>query len=109
MEYLALNLVSLLRFYLMHLIAKVYFSFSAWIGSVSYGFIMIFGPISGKLLQKYGAIKVAIFGALVVMLGVICSSYAGDIRVLFLTHGILVGVGSSFASTPGNLILFIYQ
>uniref|UniRef100_A0A8C0HAZ9 Uncharacterized protein n=1 Tax=Chelonoidis abingdonii TaxID=106734 RepID=A0A8C0HAZ9_CHEAB len=83
--------------------------FRTWIGSVSYGFIMIFGPVSGKLLQKYGAIKVAIFGALVVMLGVVCSSYAGDIRVLFLTHGILVGVGSSFASTPGNFILFIYH
>uniref|UniRef100_A0A8C8SVJ3 Major facilitator superfamily (MFS) profile domain-containing protein n=1 Tax=Pelusios castaneus TaxID=367368 RepID=A0A8C8SVJ3_9SAUR len=85
---------------------KNIFSFSAWIGSVSYGFIMIFGPVSGKLLQKYGAIKVAIFGAIVVMLGVVCSSFAADIRVLFLTHGILVGVGSSFASTPGNLILF---
>ncbi|EMP25166.1 Monocarboxylate transporter 10 [Chelonia mydas] len=81
---------------------------TAWIGSVSYGFIMIFGPISGKLLQKYGAIKVAIFGALVVMLGVICSSYAGDIRVLFLTHGILVGVGSSFASTPGLIMVSLY-
>ncbi|XP_038252705.1 monocarboxylate transporter 10-like isoform X2 [Dermochelys coriacea] len=81
---------------------------TAWIGSVSYGFIMIFGPISGKLLQKYGAIKVAIFGALVVMLGVVCSSYAGDIRVLFLTHGILVGVGSSFASTPGLIMVSLY-
>uniref|UniRef100_A0A8C3HF37 Major facilitator superfamily (MFS) profile domain-containing protein n=1 Tax=Chrysemys picta bellii TaxID=8478 RepID=A0A8C3HF37_CHRPI len=81
---------------------------TAWIGSVSYGFIMIFGPVSGKLLQKYGAIKVAIFGALVVMLGVVCSSYAGDIRVLFLTHGILVGVGSSFASTPGLIMVSLY-
>ncbi|XP_075780747.1 monocarboxylate transporter 10-like [Pelodiscus sinensis] len=81
---------------------------TAWIGSVSYGFIMIFGPVSGKLLQKYGAIKVAVLGALVVMLGVICSSFAGDIRVLFLTHGILVGVGSSFASTPGLIMVSLY-
>uniref|UniRef100_A0A452GL28 Solute carrier family 16 member 5 n=1 Tax=Gopherus agassizii TaxID=38772 RepID=A0A452GL28_9SAUR len=102
-------MISLLETFQSSRSRTVYFSFSAWIGSVSYGFIMIFGPVSGKLLQKYGAIKVAIFGALVVMLGVVCSSYAGDIRVLFLTHGILVGVGSSFASTPGNFILFIYH
>ncbi|XP_048343414.1 uncharacterized protein LOC125427884 isoform X2 [Sphaerodactylus townsendi] len=77
----------------------------AWIGSVSYAFIMIFGPVSGILLQKYGAIKVAIIGALVVMFGLISSSYTYDLRVLFLTHGILVGVGSSLASTPGNYVL----
>lgn len=69
---------------------------------------MIFGPVSGKLLQKYGGIKVAVIGALVVIFGLICSSYAYDLRVLFLTHGILVGVGSSLASTPGNTILFLY-
>lgn len=84
-------------------------SFLAWIGSVSYAFIMIFGPVSGKLLQKYGAIKVAIVGALTVMFGLIASSYTNDLRVLFLTHGILVGVGSSLASTPGNTILFLYR
>lgn len=69
---------------------------------------MIFGPVSGKLLQKYGAIKVAVFGALIMIAGVISSSFAHDISILFLTHGLLVGIGSSFAYTPGNLILFIY-
>ncbi|XP_060096856.1 uncharacterized protein LOC132573334 [Heteronotia binoei] len=80
----------------------------AWIGSVSYAFIMIFGPVSGKLLQKYGAIKVAIIGALVVMFGLISSSYTYDLRVLFLTHGILVGVGSSLASTPALIMVSLY-
>ncbi|KAH0622445.1 hypothetical protein JD844_024770 [Phrynosoma platyrhinos] len=83
-------------------------SIIAWIGSVSYAFIMIFGPISGKLLVKFGAIKVAIIGAVVVMFGLVCSSYTYDLRILFLTHGIIVGVGSSLASTPGLIMVSLY-
>ncbi|KYO18715.1 monocarboxylate transporter 10-like [Alligator mississippiensis] len=81
---------------------------TAWIGSLSYGFIMIFGPVSGKLLQKYGAIKVAVFGALIMIAGVISSSFAHDISILFLTHGLLVGIGSSFAYTPGMIMVSLY-
>ncbi|XP_061480347.1 uncharacterized protein LOC133383507 isoform X2 [Rhineura floridana] len=80
----------------------------AWIGSISYAFIMIFGPVSGKLLVKYGAIKVAIIGALVVMFGLLCSSYSHDLRLLFFTHGIIVGVGSSLGSTPGLIMVSLY-
>ncbi|CAI5770418.1 monocarboxylate transporter 10-like [Podarcis lilfordi] len=80
----------------------------AWIGSISYAFIMIFGPVSGKLLVKYGAIKVAIIGAMVVMIGLMCSSYTYDLRLLFFTHGIIVGVGSSLGTTPGLIMVSLY-
>ncbi|XP_034966455.1 uncharacterized protein LOC118082734 [Zootoca vivipara] len=80
----------------------------AWIGSISYAFIMIFGPVSGKLLVKYGAIKVAIIGAMVVMFGLTCSSYSYDLRLLFFTQGIIVGVGSSLGSTPGLIMVSLY-
>ncbi|XP_025028169.1 monocarboxylate transporter 10-like [Python bivittatus] len=80
----------------------------AWIGSVSYASIMIFGPVSGKLLVKYGAIKVAIIGDLVVICGLVCSSYTHDLRLLFFTHGIIVGVGSSLAYTPGLIMVSLY-
>ncbi|XP_053238370.1 uncharacterized protein LOC128410746 isoform X2 [Podarcis raffonei] len=80
----------------------------AWIGSISYAFIMIFGPVSGKLLVKYGAIKVAIIGAMVVMIGLMCSSYTYDLRLLFFTQGIIVGVGSSLGTTPGLIMVSLY-
>ncbi|ETE72147.1 Monocarboxylate transporter 10, partial [Ophiophagus hannah] len=72
----------------------------AWIGSISYAFIMIFGPVSGKLLVKYGAIKVALIGNLVTIGGLVWSSYTHNLPMLFFTHGIIVGVGSSLAYTP---------
>nr|XP_060609707.1 uncharacterized protein LOC132761127 isoform X1 [Anolis sagrei ordinatus] len=83
-------------------------SIIAWIGSISYAFIMIFGPVAGKLLVKHGAIKVCIIGAIVVMFGLVCSSYTHDLRMLFLTQGIIVGVGSSLASTPGLIMVSLY-
>lgn len=39
-------------------IGDFFFRFLAWIGSSSYGFVVIPGPISEKLLQRYGVIKV---------------------------------------------------
>ncbi|XP_070589953.1 monocarboxylate transporter 10-like isoform X2 [Erythrolamprus reginae] len=80
----------------------------AWIGSISYAFIMIFGPVSGKLLVKYGAIKVAIIGNLVTMGGLVWSSYSKNLSMLFFTHGIIVGVGSSLAYTPGLIMVSLY-
>lgn len=65
---------------------------------------MIFGPVSGKLLVKYGAIKVAIIGNLVTIGGLVWSSYTQKLPMLFFTHGIIVGVGSSLAYTPGNAL-----
>lgn len=65
---------------------------------------MIFGPVSGKLLVKYGAIKVAIIGDLVTIGGLVWSSYSQNLSMLFFTHGIIVGVGSSLAYTPGNTL-----
>ncbi|XP_026531081.1 monocarboxylate transporter 10-like [Notechis scutatus] len=80
----------------------------AWIGSISYAFIMIFGPVSGKLLVKYGAIKVALIGNLVTIGGLVWSSYTHNLPMLFFTHGIIVGVGSSLAYTPGMIMVSLY-
>ena len=73
----------------------------ALVGSISYGFIMICGPLSGKLTVKYGAREISIIGSLIIMLSIVCSSFAPSLGVLFFTHGFLTGVGSSFAFTPG--------
>ncbi|KAG5266059.1 hypothetical protein AALO_G00249350 [Alosa alosa] len=81
---------------------------TAWVGSISYGFIMICGPLSGKLTVKYGAREISIIGSIIIMISIICSSYASSLGVLFFTHGFLTGVGSSFAFTPGMIMISQY-
>ncbi|CAL8285879.1 unnamed protein product [Lota lota] len=77
-------------------------------GSMSYGFIMICGPLSGMLTVKYGAREVSILGSLIIMLSVICSSLAPNLGVFYFTHGILTGLGSSLAFTPGMIMVSQY-
>ncbi|KAJ7988900.1 hypothetical protein DPEC_G00313980 [Dallia pectoralis] len=81
---------------------------TAWVGSISYGFIMICGPLSGKLTVRFGARETSILGSLIVMISTVCSSYAPNLGTLFFTHGFLTGVGSSFAFTPGMILVSQY-
>lgn len=81
----------------------IFFCFVACIGSSSHGFVVIPGPFSEKLLQRYGAIKVIATGTLLAILDFLCSSFAS---IQFLTYEFMVGIRSSFASSPRNLLLF---
>uniref|UniRef100_W5NKY5 Major facilitator superfamily (MFS) profile domain-containing protein n=1 Tax=Lepisosteus oculatus TaxID=7918 RepID=W5NKY5_LEPOC len=80
----------------------------AWVGSISYGLIMMFGPLSGKLTVKYGAREVSIIGSIIIIISIVCSSFTPSLGVLFLTHGFLTGLGSSFAFTPGMIMVSQY-
>ncbi|XP_055720013.1 monocarboxylate transporter 10-like [Salvelinus fontinalis] len=62
---------------------------------------MICGPLAGKLTVRYGASGISILGSLIIMISIVCSSYAPNLGTLFFTHGFLSGVGSSFAFTSG--------
>ncbi|XP_036449576.1 monocarboxylate transporter 10-like [Colossoma macropomum] len=79
-----------------------------WVGSISYGFIIIFGPVSGKLTVRYGAREISIAGSIIILISIVCSSLAPSLGVLFFTHGFLTGLGSSFAFTPGMIMVSQY-
>ncbi|MBN3287828.1 MOT10 protein, partial [Polyodon spathula] len=80
----------------------------AWVGSISYGLIMIFGPVSGKMTEKFGARIVSILGSILIIVSIVGSSYASKLDFLFLTHGVVTGIGSSFAFTPGMIMISQY-
>ncbi|XP_064784537.1 monocarboxylate transporter 14-like [Oncorhynchus masou masou] len=69
---------------------------------------MICVPLSGKLTVRYGAREFSILGSLIIMISIVCSSYAPNLGTLFFTHGFLSGVGSSFAFTPGMIMVSQY-
>uniref|UniRef100_A0A4W5K7F5 Major facilitator superfamily (MFS) profile domain-containing protein n=1 Tax=Hucho hucho TaxID=62062 RepID=A0A4W5K7F5_9TELE len=69
---------------------------------------MVCGPLSGKLTVRYGAREISILGSLIIMISTVCSSYAPNLGTLFFTHGFLTGVGSSFAFTPGMIMVSQY-
>lgn len=83
-------------------------SLTALVGSLSYGLIMCFGPLSAKLMERFGARELSICGSVIVMISVIASSFVTSLDALFLTHGFLMGIGSSFSVTPGMIMISRY-
>jgi OFA family oxalate/formate antiporter-like MFS transporter len=63
------------------------------VGLLSFAVTMIF---AGKLQQKYGPKKIAILGGVLIGVGVISSAFMTTFIGLFITYGIIFGVGIGF-------------
>ena len=63
------------------------------VGLLSFAVTMIF---AGKMQQKYGPKKVAILGGILISIGLISSAFMTTFIGLFITYGIIFGVGIGF-------------
>lgn len=70
------------------------------IASVNMVLLALFYNISGTLIAKFGARKLAIFGGLCFSAGFLLASYTQSLLWLYLTAGLLVGVGLGFGYLP---------
>lgn len=57
------------------------------------GLFTIFMPISGKLVQKHSPRTLSVIGSVLVGAGWILSSYASSIEFLYVSYGIIAGIG----------------
>ena len=60
----------------------------------------LFGPITSGLSERYGCKVVAVFGGLLCFLGLLLTSFVSDLSKLYMTYGVLWGIGSSFCYFP---------
>ena len=81
---------------------------SAWVGSIAFGLTFMTGPLSTALCTKFGCRVVTVLGAFLFGLGLLLSSYANSIYLMFVTYSLLLGVGSSFSYYTSILILNEY-
>lgn len=81
---------------------------TAWIGSIAYGCILMFAPLSGYLSSKYGCRPIALIGVIIGAISLLISSFANSITMLYFTYGGGFGIGTSFAYTQGAVILSKY-
>lgn len=66
---------------------------TAWIGSLFMAVPLLSGPIMSALVDRYGCRKMTIAGGLISGTGFVLSSYAHSIGVMYLTFGVLAGLG----------------
>ncbi|XP_070559290.1 monocarboxylate transporter 10-like [Ptychodera flava] len=78
---------------------------TAWIGSLTM-FMTFFGTyISSILTDRFGWRRTAFVGAVITFIGCLTSSFATRLEILYLTYGILIGVGFSVTYTPSLTII----
>jgi OFA family oxalate/formate antiporter-like MFS transporter len=68
-----------------------------WPFSVFLAFFAIFMPLTGKYIQKYGPRNVALVGGILCGLGWLLASISPSIPVLYVTYGVIGGIGVGIA------------
>ncbi|XP_053411442.1 monocarboxylate transporter 2 [Nycticebus coucang] len=80
----------------------------AWISSIMLAVMYAGGPISSVLVNKYGSRPVVIMGGLLCCAGMILASFSSNVVELYLTMGLIVGLGLAFNLQPALTIIGKY-
>ncbi|KAJ8972059.1 hypothetical protein NQ317_010928 [Molorchus minor] len=68
-------------------------SATSWIGSLFMAVPLIAGPFASALVDKYGCRSMTIAGGVITAVAFIASAYARSIGVMYITFGVLGGIG----------------
>ena len=71
------------------------FFIAAWVGSVGIALIFVLGPLTSMLVNRLGCRLTAILGGLLGSIGLLLSSFASSIYVIYGTYSVLFGFGGS--------------
>lgn len=69
-------------------------STTAWIGSIQPALLYFTGIVGSPLIKRFGWRAVTIFGSVLSAIGFATSALAPNIYVLYLTYGVLTGIGN---------------
>ncbi|XP_053963995.1 monocarboxylate transporter 10 [Anastrepha ludens] len=82
---------------------------AALVGSLTIGTTFLFSPVAGVLTDKIGLRLTTLIGGLLSATGLLLSSFCTqNIRALYLTYGVMFGLGAALAYTPTLAILGHY-
>ncbi|KAF9365700.1 hypothetical protein BGX34_008850 [Mortierella sp. NVP85] len=88
--------------YLTHTFAGRTSSFElAWVGSLTVMALDFVGPFAGSICDHFGHRQSAFVGVLIMTLSLLAAAFATEVWQLYLTQGILYGVGASLTYFAG--------
>lgn len=70
---------------------------TSWIGSLFLAVPLMSGPIMSNLVDRYGCRKMTILGGVISGTGFVLASFCDSVECLYLTFGVLSGIGLGFA------------
>ena len=72
-------------------------------------FCLFFFCCPGSLLsERFGCRPVVIAGGLITSLGLLLSSFANSLTQIYITHGVIVGFGTSISYLPALVMVAYY-
>ncbi|XP_038671858.1 monocarboxylate transporter 14-like isoform X2 [Scyliorhinus canicula] len=77
---------------------------TAWIGSLTMGISLIVGPLVSFFVDACGCRTTAVFGGIITALGWAMSAYATSVYYLFISFGVVAGIGNGLAYLP-NIVM----
>jgi len=80
----------------------------AWVGSMSFGTVLIFAPVSGYLGARYNCRAVTLVGIIISSISVLLTSLVTNFSFMYLTFGLGFGIGSSLCYTQAAVIVSQY-
>ncbi|KAI8388862.1 major facilitator superfamily domain-containing protein [Radiomyces spectabilis] len=72
----------------------------SWIGSICIAMFFILGPINDWVVRKLGYTKMLLIAAILCPLALMLASISHEIWHLYLTQGLMFGIGASFVWFP---------
>ncbi|XP_066272168.1 monocarboxylate transporter 13-like [Branchiostoma lanceolatum] len=81
---------------------------TSWVVSTLMGCSFACGPVSGALIRKFGSRPVAMTGGVFVCIGYFLSSFATEIYHVYVTLGLVAGVGVSLTHVASTSIVSRY-
>lgn len=82
--------------------------FTAWVGSISFALTYMLTPVTFKICTRYGFRKTMFVGGIFYGLGLLSSSFAPNIPMMYLTLGVVFAIGESLCFSASLLILPLY-
>ncbi|XP_071746552.1 monocarboxylate transporter 2 isoform X2 [Lepeophtheirus salmonis] len=79
-----------------------------WLGAFSTSFSFIISPITMSFCIRKSTRLTAVFGGLITALGVLFTSFAVQFHQLFISYGIIIGLGVGMTRDPCTLMIGQY-
>uniref|UniRef100_A0A8C5RZ32 Solute carrier family 16 member 8 n=1 Tax=Laticauda laticaudata TaxID=8630 RepID=A0A8C5RZ32_LATLA len=84
------------------------YSDTAWISSIMLAMLYGTGPLSSIMVNQFGCRPVMLFGGLLASSGMILASFTTNIIELYLSAGVLTGLGMALNFQPSLIMLGSY-
>lgn len=79
-----------------------------WIAAIAWGLSSMMSVVTSPLYDKYGHTKCIIFGVCATFTGILGTTFAHQLWVMYITFGIILGAGFNFVYNPSMNIITCY-